>query len=52
MKTFSYKNFKVTIFEGYNGKQMFINNSQGEQVWAHKFIGNAFEQARRIINAN
>jgi len=50
MKTFSYKGFKVTVFEHYNGQTMYINNPQGVQIWAHKFIGAAFEQAKRVIN--
>jgi hypothetical protein len=52
MTTFRYRGYKVTVFEGYNGKSMFINNPRGEQIWAHKFIGDAFEQAKRIINQN
>lgn len=52
MKKFKIKGFTVTVFEGYYGKQMFINNPSGEEVWAHKSTGDAFEQAKRIINQN
>lgn len=50
MKTFKYKGYKVTVFENYNGKQMFINSPDGEQVWAHRFNGDDFEQAKGIIS--
>lgn len=50
MKKFTYKGYKVTVFDGYDGKQMFIKNSDGEQVWAHRFTGDDFEQAKRIIS--
>lgn len=52
MKTFKYKGYKITVFENYNGNQMFIDNPNGIEIWAHKFNGDAFDTAKRIINQN
>ncbi len=52
MKNFTYKGYTVTVFESYNGRQIFINDADGVSVWAHKFTGDALKQAKRIINAN
>lgn len=50
MKTFNYKGFKVTIFFSYNGTQLFINDKQGVQIYAHKVSGNPVARAEEIIN--
>lgn len=39
MKTFRYKKHTITVFEGYYGKQIFINNPKGKQIYAHRFAG-------------
>lgn len=52
MKKFTYKGYKITVFESYNGNSMFIVDANGIEIWAHKFMGDAFEQAKRIINQN
>jgi hypothetical protein len=28
--------FKVTVFTGYDGKQLFITDSDGNQIYAHR----------------
>lgn len=50
MRTFKFKGYKVTVFETYNGNSIYINNPKGEQVYAHKFTGSAFEKAKAVIN--
>ena len=50
MKTFRYKKHKVTVFDSYNGKSIYINNPKGKQIYAHKFTGSALERARLVIN--
>ncbi len=50
MRKFTYKAHRVVIFESYNGNQMFINDKNGNQIYAHKFTGDAFEQAKKVIN--
>jgi len=49
MKTFKYKNHKVAVFETYNGKQIFINNPAGVQIYAHRFHGSALERAKQVV---
>ena len=50
MRTFDYKNHKVTIFTGYNGIQLFVSNSQGVQIYAHRVSSNPVARAEEIIN--
>ncbi len=52
MKKFSYKGYDVTVFDGYNGNQMFIIDPNGVEIWAHKYTGDALKQAKRIIDQN
>ncbi len=52
MRKFTYKAHRVVIFEGYNGDSMFINDPKGNQIYAHKFTGDAFERAKQVINGN
>lgn len=44
--------FKVTIFNHYNGTQLFINDRDGVQIYAQKLTGDAMERAKTIIAAN
>jgi len=42
--------YKVTVFKGYYGTQVFINCPKGVQIYAHKVSGCPIERAREIIN--
>ncbi len=42
--------YKVTIFTTYNGTQLFINDSKGVQIYAHKVSGNPIERAKELIS--
>lgn len=41
--------YKVTIFKHYNGTQLFITDSQGVLIYAHKVSGNPVERAKQVI---
>ena len=41
--------YKVTIFTGYYGTQVFINDKDGNQIYAHKVSGDARERAIEVI---
>jgi hypothetical protein len=42
--------YKVTIFTGYNGTQLFITDSKGVQIYAHRVPGNPMERAMEVIS--
>ncbi len=44
--------FRVMIFSGYDGTQLFINNPVGDTIYAHRVSGDAIERAKVIIAAN
>jgi hypothetical protein len=44
------KGYKITIFKSYNGTQLFINDSNGNQVYAHRVMGCPVSRAREVIN--
>jgi hypothetical protein len=50
MQTTTIKGYKVTIFNSYNGTQLFITDSEGTQIYAHKVSGNPLERAKEVIN--
>lgn len=41
--------FKVTIFYGFNGTQLFITNAENVQIYAHRVSGDALARAKEII---
>ena len=49
MKTTTIKGYKVTIFNSYNGTQLFITDSEGVQIYGHKVSGDPMERAMEII---
>lgn len=49
METFNYKGYIVTVFVGYDGNSMFINDQTGVQIYAHKFSGCALDHAKWIL---
>jgi hypothetical protein len=50
MQTTNINGYKVTIFKGYNGTQLFISDSKGNQIYAHRVSGNPIDRAREVIN--
>jgi hypothetical protein len=50
MKTTTIKGYKVQIFKGYNGTQLFIIDAKGNQIYAHRVSGNPIERAREVIS--
>lgn len=50
MESFELKGYKVTVFDGYLGKSIYIINPDGVQIYAHKFTGSARERAEIVIN--
>ena len=44
--------FRVMIFTGYDGTQLFINNPEGDNIYAHKVSGDPMERAREVIAQN
>lgn len=50
MQTTTINGYKVTIFNGYDGTQLFINDPKGNQIYAHKVSGNPIERAKEVIN--
>lgn len=50
MQTTTINGYKVTIFTGYNGTQVFINDPKGVQIYAHKVSSNPIERAKAVIN--
>lgn len=50
MKTFTHKGYKVIIFFGYTGTQLFINDPKGIEIYAHKVSGNPVARAEAIIS--
>ena len=49
MQTKTIQGYKVTIFNGYNGTQIFISDAGGVQVYAHRVSGNPIKRAREVI---
>ena len=41
--------YRVMIFKGYDGTQLFINNPSGDNIYAHRVSGDAIERAKEII---
>ena len=41
--------YQITIFTGYNGTQLFINDADGVQIYAHKVSGDPMERAMEVI---
>ncbi len=50
MQTTTINGFKVTIFKGYDGTQLFITDKNGVQIYAHRVSGNPIERAREVIS--
>lgn len=50
MKQTTINGYKVTIFTGYNGTQLFITDSQGVQIYAHKVSGDPMQRAKEVIS--
>jgi hypothetical protein len=44
--------FRVMIFTGFDGTQLFINHPDGHNIYAHRVAGDAMERAKVIIAAN
>jgi len=42
--------YKVMVFKTYNGTELYINNPQGDQIYAHKVSGNPIERAKEVIS--
>ena len=49
MQTQTINGFKITIFNSYNGTQLFINDKDGVQIYGHKVSGDPMERAKEII---
>ncbi len=49
MQTTNINGYKVTIFKGYNGVQLFITDASGNQIYAHRVSGNPIERAKEVI---
>jgi hypothetical protein len=49
MQTTNISGYIVTIFNTYDGTQLFITDSKGNQVYAHRVSGNPMERAREVI---
>lgn len=43
--------FRVMVFTGYDGTQLFINHPDGHNIYAHRVSGDALERAREVIAA-
>ncbi len=50
MQTTIISGYKVQIFKGYYGAQLFITNSKGIQIYAHRVSGDPMERAELIIS--
>lgn len=50
MKQTTINNHKVTVFNTYNGTELYITNPKGETIYAHKVSGDAIERAAEIIS--
>ena len=48
-KQLTINGYKVTIFWHYNGTQLFISDTAGVQIYAHKVSGSPIEKAVEII---
>lgn len=44
--------YRVMIFTGYDGTQLFINHPEGHTIYAHRVSGDAMERAREVIAAD
>ena len=50
MQVQTIQGYKVTIFKGYNGTQLFISDANGVSIYAHKVSGNPIDRAREVIS--
>jgi hypothetical protein len=50
MQIIKINGFKITIFNSYNGTQVFINDKSGVQIYAHKVTGDPLLRAMEVIN--
>jgi len=41
--------FRVMVFTGYDGTQLFINHPDGHNIYAHRVSGDPMERAKQII---
>ena len=41
--------YRVMIFTGYDGTQLFVNNPDGDTIYAHRVSGDALARAREVI---
>ena len=41
--------YRVMVFTGYDGTQLFINHPTGHNIYAHKVSGDPMERARNVI---
>jgi hypothetical protein len=42
--------YQITIFNSYNGTQLFITDQSGVQIYAHKVSGDPMQRAMEVIN--
>jgi hypothetical protein len=49
MHTATINSYKITIFNSYNGTQLFIENAKGETIYAYKVSGDPMERAAQVI---
>jgi hypothetical protein len=50
MKQTTIEGYRVTIFNHYNGTQLFIEDAAGNQIYAHKVTGDPMERAAQVIS--
>ncbi len=41
--------YTVTIYRCYDGIKLFVTDSKGNQIYAHKVSGDALERAKEVI---
>ena len=49
MQTTTINGYKITIFTGFNGTQLFINDARGVQIYAHKVSDDPIQRAKEVI---
>ena len=50
MQTTTINGYKVTIFNTYDGTQLFIIDAKGNQIYAHRVSGNPIQRAKEVIS--
>lgn len=50
MQTTFINGYKVMIFRGYQGTQLFITDKDGVQIYAHKVSSNPIQRAKEVIS--